>query len=273
MSLTIANNVQSLTAQHNLTRTSNALGRSLERLSSGFKINRGADGPAALVISETMRAQIAGLKQAMQNADRAVTVVQTAEGALSEINSLLVKARTLAVDSANVGVHDTDTLAANQAEITNILATIDRVATNTQYGQTPLLDGSFDTIDFQIGPNANQTEALTINDMQTAALGIDAIDVSSDAQGALGDIDAAIALVSTERANLGAFQTNTLESTSNNLKATLENTIQAESVIRDTDFAAEMAEFTKQQTLQQAGISVLTSANQTPQMILNLLRG
>jgi flagellin len=143
MALAITNNVASLNAQNNLNRTSGMLNKSLERLSSGLKINRGADGPAALVISEQQRAQIAGLQTAIQNTSKAVSVVQTAEGALNEINALLVKVRSLALDSANAGVNDSNSLAANQAEVTNALQTIDRIAANTQFGQNKkLLDGS-----------------------------------------------------------------------------------------------------------------------------------
>ncbi len=161
MSLTIANNVGALTAQHNLHRSSNALARSLERLSSGFKVNRGADGPSALVISEKQRAQIAGLRQAIENTEKAVSMVQTAEGALNEINSLLVKVRGLALDSANAGVNDDDALAANQAEIANALATIDRIANNTQFGTKKLLDGS-------AGLNATATNAF-LNDLNATS--------------------------------------------------------------------------------------------------------
>ncbi|MCA9212260.1 MAG: hypothetical protein KDB27_04275, partial [Planctomycetales bacterium] len=142
MSLTIANNPLSLTAQTNLGKANRALKKSLERLSSGFKVNRGADGPAALVISEKQRTQIAGLKTAIANSEKAVSLVQTAEGALNEINSLLVKVRSLALDSANEGVNDSDALAANQAEIDNALDTIDRIAQNTQFTTKKLLDGS-----------------------------------------------------------------------------------------------------------------------------------
>jgi len=142
MALTVANNVSSLTAQHNLARSSSSLSKSLERLSSGLKVNRGADGPAALVISEKQRAQIAGLHSAIENSEKAVSVVQTAEGVLNEINGLLVKVRSLALDSANTGVNDADALAANQAEITNALDTIDRIASNTQFTNKKLLDGS-----------------------------------------------------------------------------------------------------------------------------------
>ena len=141
MSLTIANNALSQTAQNNLAKTTRSFKTSMERLSSGFKVNRGADGPAALVISEKQRAQIAGLKSAIDNSEKATALVQTAEGALTEINSLLTRVRSLAIDSANAGVNDDDALAANQAEIDNALDTIDRIANNTQFGTKKLLNG------------------------------------------------------------------------------------------------------------------------------------
>jgi flagellin len=496
MSLTLANNVGALNAQQNLNRSSNALNKSLERLSSGLKINRGSDGPAGLVISEKQRAQISGLKQAIQNSEKATSMVQTAEGALNEINSLLVKVRGLALDSANAGVNDADTLAANQAEIANALQSIDRISANTQFGTKKLLDGSaglnatstnsqvtnlnatsattvgnfaianidqnaqkgqvdtslnvtdvvdndsnlqgdetltfngtvqvnltsgmtntqvrdtlnavsnetgveatlnagtgevilssknfgenftvqsdvagatvdssgigttlvdtntvpggtslvskqgqnlvvdltgpggstldnvaasgnviqgssgdFDgltftvsadaadsaqtsdvtgatigvadgTLSFQIGANAGQTASLAINKSSSDALGANvannsftslaAIDITTaqGAQDALNVIDSAINEVSNSRGSLGAFQGSTLESTANNLRATLENTVNAESIIRDTDFAEEITNFTKQQVMVQAGTTVLSNASQTSQLVLSLL--
>ncbi len=470
MSLTIASNALSQTAQNNLANSSRDLRTSLERLSSGFKVNRGADGPAALVISEKQRAQIAGLGAAIENTEKAVALVQTAEGALNEINTLLVKIRSLAIDSANEGVNDEDALAANQAEIDNALETINRIAENTQFGVKKLLngeagingvssdddvtflnaeqtteggsyeivvtvpgergtaeadtvqssvlaedetlvingvavelaagmsqtqvidrindytaqtsiiadangaggttrlytdafgvesvaevvsnkaaapdssgfgvtrqsgsgvnveitiggnayvgngnvvtasrgsekgltisiaadenlvntvDGLQGTIDitdkslaFQIGPNANQNAQIAIAKAEASSLGIGApsnrfanlgeIKVLSVAQSndALAVIDRAVDDVTNLRGELGAFQQNTLQATANNLRVTLENTINAEAVIRDTDFAEEVSEFTKQQILQQAGASVLASANQVPQLVLSLL--
>lgn len=472
MSLVVSNNVASLTAQHNLTRSSASLSKSLERLSSGYRINRGADGPAALVISEKQRAQIAGLEKAIENTEKAVSVVQTAEGALNEINSLLVKVRGLALDSANAGVNDADALAANQAEIDNALDTINRIANNTQFGTKKLLDGSSgysgtvtdadvtflkananttagtyavavtttgqranaeagtvqssalaadelltindvqislnaglsqaevinrinefsgetgvtadnlgtggatrlyseafgtdatisvisnvaaaatssgfgttaitdsgvnvigtiggtsftgkgnvltatsgaakglsvafgaqtganihqtvtgaqgnvtvanNSLVFQIGANQNQTAAIAIDRVNTNGLGLGVagnqfanlseIDVTSasKSQDALAVIDSAIDEVTTLRGGLGAFQQNTLESTASNLRATLENSVNAESTIRDTDFAQEIANFTKSQVLVQAGTSILASANQTSQLVLSLL--
>jgi flagellin len=452
-----------------LTRSSSALNKSIERLSSGFKVNRGADGPAALVISEKQRAQIAGLRTAIDNTEKAVSVVQTAEGALNEINSILVKVRSLALDSANAGVNDEDAFAANQAEISNALDTINRISANTQFGEKALLDGSagktatasssdvttlgtssktvagtYDvavttageaatitatptqgtntlaadevltingvaitlnagtdqdgvvdrineftsqtgvvadidsgntrlttttfgadaridvsssesasttssgfatasdnglniagTIDgqaatgvgnvltsiagnstgvsvaigvddadptltedtalgsvtvtdnslvFQIGANQNQTAKIAINSVAADGLGaavsgnkfanLNEIDIANadDAQDALGVIDKAIDELSNIRGELGAFQTNTLESIANNMRSTLENTVNAESVIRDTDFAEEISNFTNNQILVQAGTSVLSNANQTSQGILSLLQ-
>jgi flagellin len=470
MGLTITNNVSSLTAQHNLGRASKGVATSIERLSSGLKINRGADGPAALVISEKQRAQIAGLKAAIDNSEKAVALVQTAEGALGEINSLLIKVRSLAIDSANSGVNDSDGLAANQAEIDNALDTINRIANNTQFGSKNLLDGSggingtssdaavdflkgtSDTtagsyavtvttageratesattdqtqalaadevltindvsvtltaglsqaqvvdrindftaqtgvtaevngtatrlytanfgadaeitvisnvasasdssgfqnteqtdvgidivgtiggasfngsgdiltaesgaakglsvqiaasgadatstgiavtatisvtdnaLQFQIGANQNQTASIAIDRVNPVALGfgvtgnqfnnLNEIDVTSasKSQDSLAVIDAAINDVTNLRGTLGAFQAHTLEATGNNLRATLENTVNAESVIRDTDFASEIANFTKGQVLVQAGTSVLGNANQIPQQVLALLQ-
>jgi flagellin len=477
MGLSITNNVSSLNARNNFGRATSALSQSVERLSSGVKVNRGADGPAALVISEKQRAQIAGLKQAIDNADRAVSLVQTAEGALNEISTLLVKIRSLALDSANSGVNDADAQAANQAEIANALETINRISSNTQFGQKKLLDGSAgikgisndadvtvlkttnettagdyaiavttagsratwdpvtvqsanlaadeivningvninleaglsraqvvsrineftgqtgvtagvdpgnhtylqttqygsaatisvssnraaaadstgfgsgspfinagvdvvgtiggvsftgvgnvltatsgpakglsvqfgaetpasyyesltvagaqgsvtiadNSLVFQIGANQNQTAKVAINDVSARGLGVGLgvtgnqfnslsdIDVTSanGAQDSIGVIDAAIDDVTSLRGDLGAFQQNTLNSTINNLQTALENTVNAESVIRDTDFAEEIATFTKNQVLVQAGASVLKNANQQPQLVLSLLQ-
>jgi flagellin len=469
MALGVVNNSGSINAQNNLSRAQTSLNRSIERLSSGLKVNRGADGPAALVISEKQRAQISGLRTAIDNTEKAVSVVQTAEGALSEINSLLVKVRGLALDSANTGVNDDDALAANQAEIDNALDTINRIANNTQFGTKKLLDGSAgktgsasdaditflragsstgagtyavnitteaeravgnagtdqtaalaadetltvngvsislsagldqagvvsrineytgqtgvvarvdgtttqlytqdygagaaisvtsnvaaaatssgfgttaitdtgvdiagtiggtaasgsgavltstagsaegisisaavdpadptltvtgaqgnvtvtdNSLTFQIGPNQNQTVNVAIDKVNPTGLGVgvannqfgtlDSIEVTSaaKAQDSLAVIDAAIDQISNLRGTLGAFQANTLESTANNLRATLENTVNAESVIRDTDFAQEISNFTNNQVLVQAGASVLQSANQSSQLVLSLL--
>jgi flagellin len=467
MALTITNNVASLNAQNSLTRTNNMLSSSLEKLSTGLKVNRGADGPAALVISETQRAQIAGLRTAIDNTNKAVSLVQTGEGALDEMNKLLNKVRSLAVDSANSGVNDANAQAANQAEISNILSTIDRIATNTKFGTKSLFDGSAgvsgtttdtdvtflkggvdtvagsyavvvntvgekanveastvqttlandenlningvaikltagmskqQTIDrinefsnqtgviadangtggatrlvsanygtaatitaisdraaavtssgigvtaltdtgvdiagtiggtaatgkgnvltatsgaakgvsvslaaasatsastvtgaqgnvnvqnnsltFQVGANSGETVKVSFDKLSTSSLGVGGSNLFANlsqittANGgeALKAIDKAISDVTELRGRLGAFQSNTLESTANNLRNTLENTVSAESVIRDTDFASEIANFTKFQTQIQAGSTVLGNANQLTQLVAGLLR-
>lgn len=492
--LSLANNVGALSAQHNLGRSTANLNKSLERLSSGLKINRGADGPAGLVISEKQRAQIAGLRQAIDNSKKATSMVQTAEGALGEINSLLVKVRGLALDAANTGYNDDDALAATQAEIANALSTIDRIAANTQFGTKKLLDGSSGlnatssntdlsdvnassattvgtfsianvdqnaqkgqvdtglnatavvdndsnlignetltfngttqvaltagmtntqvrdainsvtadtgvvaslkagtgelvltaedfgdnftvvsnvastvvdgtgigttavntsggvaglvtlvgqnaivdlagpdgatlnnvaangnivnassgdfsglsftigassgndaisaavggaeitvadgTLTFQIGANQGQTAQLAIDKVSSDALAVNIsgnsfsnlkginVTTADGAQDTLELVDAAIDQITNLRGTLGAFQQNTLESTANNLRTTLENTVNAESVIRDTDFAQEITNFTKQQVLVQAGTTVLSNASQTSQLVLSLL--
>jgi flagellin len=470
MGLSLVNNTTSLAAQNGLNKTNSMLGKSLEKLSSGLKVNRGADGPAALVISEQQRAQISGLRAAVDNTNKAIAVVQTGEGALNEINSLLSKVRSLAVDSANTGVNDSSALAANQAEMSNILSTIDRISSTTQFGSKKLLDGSagvsatatdpdvtvlkatadtqagsydvettavatkanteaataqtqnlaadetltvngtqikltagmsqaqvidkineykdqtgvvadddgaggetrlistqfgtaakvevvssvadasdssgFGTVvvtangtdiageingvaatgkgnvltatsgvakgvsvaigldagsqtdtvavgaqgtvdvtnnslQFQIGANAGQSVKFSFDKVASSSLGVGASDLFSNlsqittANGseALKVIDAAINDVSSLRGRLGAFQQNTLESNANNLKTTLENTTAAESVIRDTDFASEIANFTRFQTQMQAGSTVLGNANQLTQLVAGLLRG
>lgn len=490
MGLVLTNNVSSLTAQNNLNSTNNALSKSLERLSTGLKVNRGADGPAALVISEQQRAQIAGIRSAIDNTNKAVSLVQTGEGALNEINSLLGKVRGLVLDSNNVGVNDSNALAANQAEINNALNTITSIANQTQFGTKKLLDGSaalattssntaatatatgsitagsygvtgitaatranvqgqmkadaaftagntetltvngvnvsyvqaatsaasmtaaqtainnvadrtgvrasidstganprmvlysnnwgsgnkitvssdtaaansvlgtptanndgsniagsiagvaasgvgntltavsgsgsglavtFNsqatgdtftsaannpwtsdatattiTVDdsksllFQIGANAGQTAQVALSDSRASALGKGAsgtitdmtkIDVTKLATNKnlssdfLKVVDKAIGDVTSQRGQLGAFQANTLQSNANNLQTTLQNTTAAESTIRDTDFASEIAMFTKLQTQLQAGSTVLGNANQLTQLVAGLLRG
>jgi len=495
MALSLVTNTASLTAQNNLSKTNNSLSKSLERLSTGLKVNRGADGPAALVISEQQRAQIGGLRTAIDNTNKAVTVVQTAEGALNETNRLLGKVRNLALDSANSGVNDSNALAANQAEIKNSIDTINRIANTTKFGTKNLLNGqagvtgtvtgannsglggvkaginaaavsstvqvttqgtggnitaaaagvgsiavaggsltisggglttgqnltvslanndnlsssvtkiqdalnnaasvgggagkflvdvdagairirsnvlgsgavtvasdsaataavtgfaaagqtgtagaalavtvggaaatvtagsnglnnqvtfggseglSFSVnvasgatvtsgagsntvvsvndqaLTFQIGANANETAKLSIDQVSAERLGtgvlgtstknLSEIDVTTatGAQDAIKVVDQAINDISNLRGKLGAFQANTLESNSTNLSATLENSIAAESVIRDTDFAQEIANFTKFQTQLQAGSTVLGNANQLTQAVAGLLRG
>ncbi len=395
----INQNVMANNASRNLAGTSVQLGKSLEKLSSGFRINRAADDAAGLVISQGLRAQTSGLRQATRNAQDGISVVQTAEGALNEVHTMLNRMRDLAVQSANTGANDTAARTAANNEITALASEITRISDTTKFGATKLLDGSYgktagtvsvfdannsvavtagDTINvavtggsgsvsvalsagtftgtqfsamvtsavkgalqgtgnavdaaaansfnvssttvgggaaitvsngsaaniaitdgtgtplvdatlgglvatvnaasgtgglFQVGANSGETVSLGLSDMDAAALGVSGLDVTSDAgaASAITALDSAIATVSTERGELGALQ-NRFESMINNLQVTTENLSASESRIRDTDMAAEMVSFTRNQVLQQAGTAMLSQANQIPQTILSLLR-
>jgi flagellin len=283
MALALNTNVSSLNAQNSLNKTNMNLSKSLERLSTGLKINRGADGPAALVISEKMRAQISGLRTALDNTNKAVAMVQVGEGALNEMNTLLNKARSLVLDSANGGVNDAKAFAANQAELDNIIASIDNIANRTEFNGKKLLNAAA-TFTFQTGANASDTADLALSDVRSSAIGgatkldtiktggLGEVNSAARATAALSIIDTAIGEVTDLRGKMGAFQANNLESNANTLRNTMENTVAAESVIRDTDFAKETSNFTKYQVLVQAGTTVLSSANQTAQLVLGLLR-
>jgi flagellin len=259
-----------INAYRNLSSNNVMLGKSLEKLSSGFRINRAADDASGLVISQGLRAQVSGLRQATRNAQDGISVVQTAEGALNEVHTMLNRMRDLSVQSANTGSSDATAVAAAQAEIDELALEVTRISDNTKFGQKALLDGTYDG-DFQIGANSGETLNITIGDTDAAALGVDALDVSLDAAGAIDAVDLAIASVSTTRGELGAKQ-NRFESIINNLQVTTENLVASESRIRDTDMASEMTNFTKSQILSQASTSMLAQANQVPQSVLALLR-
>lgn len=267
----INHNISALNAWRNLGINDTAMDKSLEKLSSGLRINRAADDAAGLAISEKMRAQIAGLNQAVRNAQDGISLIQTAEGALNETHAILQRMRELAVQSANDTNTDQDR-AHIQAEISQLVSVINHIANTTQFNTKNLLTGSLKGATFQIGANAKQTMSLTISAMDASALGVNAIDLATQdgASAAIATIDTAISAVSTQRANLGAVQ-NRLEHTIANLNVSSENLSAAESRIRDVDMAQEMANFTKEQILQQAGTAMLAQANQKPQSVLKLL--
>jgi flagellin len=248
----------------------------MEKLSSGYRINRAADDAAGLAISEKMRAQIGGLQQAQRNAQDGVSLVQTAEGALNEVHSMLQRVRDLKVQYEN-GTLDTDDKAAIVAEVKQLASEITEIRGKTEFNGITLLDGaggSAGTISFQVGANGGETISVTTKDVAGAS-GTGSVDgvTSTSTWEALGlsDIDAAINNVSTIRADFGAVQ-NRLEHRLNNLSTYQENLVASESRIRDVDMAAEMVNFTKLQILQQAGTSMLAQANQAPQNVLSLLR-
>lgn len=268
----IQHNIAALNTHRNLSANQSSAGKNLEKLSSGFKINRAGDDAAGLAISEKMRGQISGLNMASKNAQDGISLIQTTEGALNETHSILQRMRELAVQSSNDTNVDADRTAI-QAEVTALTEEITRIANNTEFNTQKLLDGTFDAKKFHIGANATQAIEVKVEDMRADALGVDAVSVASqtDADGAITTINEAIEKVSTQRSALGAVQ-NRLEHTINNLGATSENLTAAESRIRDTDMAAEMMAFTKNNILTQAAQSMLAQANQQPQGVLQLLQ-
>jgi flagellin len=263
--------MQAANTNRQLGITSNAQAKSTEKLSSGYKINRAADDAAGLSISEKMRSQIRGLDRASTNASDGISVVQTAEGALNEVHSILQRMNELATQAAN----DTNTSvdrSAIKAEIDELTSEINRVSSTTQFNTMNLLDGSFTGKNLQVGALSGQSIAISISSMSATSIGVNTLKVSSfqEAGYSMKKIQSAIDIVSTQRSKLGATQ-NRLEHTIANLDTTSENTSAAESRIRDTDMAKEMVTYSKNQILVQAGQSMLAQANQSTQGVLSLL--
>ena len=276
MGLRINNNVEALNAHRVLSNTNSAVGKAMERLSSGLRINRAADDAAGLAVSEVMRSQIRGMNVASRNAQDGVSMVQVADGALGNVGDMLQRVRDLAVQASNGTL--TDSQRANlDAEVQQVLTEIGKTGTDTEFNGIKVLAGSVATaasaVTLQVGANASQTIAFTVATVSTSDLGISGIAVSTaaSASAAIASLDAAIRTVTTNRATLGAIQ-NRLEHTINRLGMTSENLQAAESRIRDADMASEMITFTKQQILQQSGTAMLAQANSAPQSVLSLLR-
>jgi len=266
-------NVSSLNAQRQLMNSGTQLNTSFERLSSGFRINRAADDAAGMQISDRMTTQIQGLNQAVRNANDGISVVQTAEGALQEVTTSLQRIRQLAVQSQN-GINSSADRTALQKEVSALKQEISRIGQNTQFAGVDLLKGDYSS-SFLVGANGGQTIEIALKQgggYGASGLSLGSIDIStaSGASGALSDIDAAISTIGAARADLGALQ-NRFQSTIRNLSNVVENVSSARSQIRDTDFATETAELTRNQIVQQASISVLSQANQRPQSALSLL--
>jgi flagellin len=274
MGLRINQNVEAMNAYRHLSETNGTMSKSLEKLSSGFRINRAADDAAGLSISEKLRSQVGGFKVAMQNAQDGISMLQTGEGALNETTSLLQRVRDLAVQASN-GTQDTESRAAADSEVQSSLSEIDRIANGTKYGSTSLLSGTA-SFTFQVGNTAAASDkiAVSVSVMTTTGLSVNGLSISTAAAAAsaLASIDFAISTVSAQRSQFGAVQ-NRLEHTVSNLGVAVENLSASESRIRDTDMASEMVNFTKAQILSQAGTAMLAQANQAPQSVLSLLRG
>jgi flagellin len=275
MGISLRTNVAALEANTSLSNTNERLGANMTRLSSGLRINRAGDDAAGLAISERFKANLSSLEQAKRNANDGISMVQVGEGAMNEMDNILIRMRELAIESNNgtVSASDKDTL---NDEFTSLIAEIDRIAQATQFNGVNLLNGTTANVVFQVGANnVTNVDTLSVGLVSVLAsdLGISALDISSagSATTAIAGIDAAIDVVVASRGDLGALQ-NRLQSTITNLGVSVENLTAAESRIRDVDVAAETAELTRNSILQQASISVLAQANVQPQNALKLLQ-
>lgn len=276
MSLRIQNNIEAFNAHRNLQATSDKAAKAMERLSSGYRINRAADDAAGLAISEKMRSQIGGVAQAQRNAQDGVSLVQTAEGALSEVHSMLQRVRDLKVQSQNDTLN-TDDKGAIEKEVVALGKEISDISSQTKFNGIALLNGATGaTVSFQVGANAGEQITADVSSI-TAGTGMAKIVATDGTAGkqlsdlTIDDVDTAIKEVSTRRADLGAVQ-NRLDHRLNNLGTYQENLTASESRVRDVDMASEMVNFSKLQILQQAGTAMLAQANQAPQGVLSLLR-
>jgi flagellin len=270
----IQHNMSAANTNRQLRITNGNLSKSTEKLSSGYKINRAADNAAGLTISEKMRGQIRGLDQASTNAQDGISLVQTAEGALAETESILQRMRELTVQAAN-DTNVTADRAAITEELTALEAEITRIGDQTQFNTMNLLDGTFTNKNLQVGANASQNISIEISDMRATALEVNDIHSKvasyTTATAAITTVNTAIETVSKQRSQLGAIQ-NRLDHTIANADNTSENLQTAESRIRDVDMAEEMVKYSKNSILQQVGQSMLAQANQATQGILSLIR-
>ena len=280
MGLRISTNVSSLTAQRHLRNTRRLLDKSLERLSSGYRINRAGDDAAGLAISEKLRAKVRGLVKAKRNANDGISLVQVAEGGLQEIQNILVRLRELGVQAASDTIGPQERRYLNE-EYQSLKAEVDRIANVTEFNGTVLLDGTGRSLDFQVntgGLNLLGVDRITFDafksDVNVDKLGLTELGIGNkvDAQRSLSTIDNAIENVSSIRGDLGAIE-NRLSSSIKNLAISIENLSAANSRIKDVDIADETSSLTKNSVLMQAGVSVLSQANSVPKMALQLLQG
>ena len=278
----INNNLMAMNTHRQLGIANNSGAKSMEKLSSGYRINRAGDDAAGLSISEKMRSQIRGLNQASRNAQDGISLVQTAEGALTETHAMLQRMRELVVQAAN-DTNTADDRGTIRDELNQLSEEITAITTKTEFNTKKLLDGTFSktNITLQVGANSGQFIEFKIGDMSASALGVtttaiggvvaDSSQTATDISKLLDTVDSALNKVSAQRSLLGAAQ-NRLEHTIKNVDNTSENLQAAESRVRDVDMAKEMMEFTRQNILQQASTAMLAQANQAPQTVLQLLR-
>jgi len=262
MSLRINQNIDAFNSYRNLSVTQGQMSKSLEKLSSGYRINRAADDAAGLAISEGLRSQVGGLKVGVRNAQDGVSVAQTADGALTEVQSMLQRMNDLAVQY-NSGTQNTDSQTALSGEFDQLQTEITRITDNATFNGVALFAGN--ALTFQVGSDSGDT-------IDVSATALAAVDTSAAVITDSNTVQTAITAISTQRAELGAVQ-NRFEHTINSVNVAIENLSASESRIRDTDMAAEMVNFTRSQLLSQAGTAMLAQANQAPQSVLSLLRG
>ncbi|MCR2793241.1 flagellin [Microbacterium sp. zg.Y625] len=286
MGMQITTNVSALNAYRNLSSTQNDLSKSLEKLSSGLRINRAADDAAGLAISEGLKSQVSGLNVAQRNAQDGISVIQTAEGALTEVHSILQRVRDLAVQAGNDS-NNADSRTAITTEVTQLVDELTRISDSTNFNGIKLLDASAGAaedgvLSFQVGADGAASSQITVDlgsadiktlaaDLKTAIVTTDGFETPALAATTITAVDAAIKSVSSARADLGAVQ-NRFESTINSLAVSAENLSAAKSRITDTDMASEMVKYTASNILSQAGTAMLAQANQSTQGVLQLLR-
>jgi flagellin len=289
MAIVVNTNIPALQAQRNLTNTGEALSKSIERLSSGFRINRASDDAAGMAIADRLKAQIRSYNQASRNTFDAISLVQVAEGAYNEVGNVMIRLRELAVQAATGTLSSTDRLSI-QTEADRLLVEVTRIANTTQFSNVVLLNNTAalgNTIAFQVGIGTSasadqlQVNLYSLKATSFTSSGLDLVTVpsqgiflttASNAQASIANIDVALDSINSSRANLGAAQ-NALEALSRNQALTIENLSAAHSRIRDVDVAKETSELVRYQILMQAGTSVLSQANQLPSLALTLLQG
>ncbi len=276
MSISLKTNIASLSGQRHLNKTSGTLQKSLQRLSSGYRINTSMDDAAGMGVSERMRSQIRGLNQAERNANDGLSIVQTAEGAMAEISSILIRMRELSVQAASDSITDTERGYVN-TEFQDLISEIDRISQSTRFNSTTLLDGTFAAtgLDFQVGHEngANFRITVTIADSSTSGMGFagtEAVDTKANAQAVMATIDTALDTLNNSRASLGA-KGNRLQTAASAVSLQRENLAAANSRIRDTNVAEETSVMSRSQVLMQAGTAMLAQANAQPQQALSLL--
>ena len=275
MGLRVNTNVTSINAQRNLSNVTERLGTNYRRLSTGLRISTAADDAAGLAISERLRSQVRSLDQAKRNANDGISLVQTAEGALNEVSSILTRLRELAIQSSNGSVSNQDKETLDE-EFQSLVSEVNRIGRSTEFNGIKLLDGSASTVSFQVGfgtTSGIDTLSVSLSAALSTTLSLNSLDIGSGGATttAISNIDAAINTISSLRGSLGAVQ-NRLGSTINNLAVQVENLSAAESRIRDVDVAYETAQLTRNNILQSASISVLSQANSQPQSALQLLQ-